>query len=125
MSSTNNTWCIAFTFCDEEKNGFITLGAVSWENPLDWEKTWADIPESLLGWDDAAKVCVDKIDEEGNCTDEKPVSATFVELILGKSMKKLIEKGREQTCFTIKEWMEKHPEQAKEFASRRKLILGN
>lgn len=102
--TTKKNWCIAFVFCDQENNGFVTLGGAGWESEKEWDLQWQDIYSSPLGADDPAMLVADKLDQDGEQVDEKFVRAETVERLLGRPLAELIAEGRETTVFTYGEF---------------------
>lgn len=119
MKSIEKTpvWCIAFTFADEENNGFVTLGGAGWESQAGWEAQWAALPVASLGNDDPANLIADKLDQAGDLIIDKRVAAETVERLLGRPLGELIAEGRARTPLTISQALERHPELAAKFPS--------
>jgi len=119
MDAEKTVWCIAITFADTEKNGFVSLGGAGLETQAEWEQEWNRIPASPLGWDDPAMLILDKLDENGDRIDERPITAETAAALLGKPLDVLISEGREKTCFTLGEFLDRHPEMASRFNDAR------
>lgn len=97
-------WCLQITFCDEDNNGFVTLGGAGFETKAEWEAAWNDIPEAPGGWNNPDNLCVDKLDLDGDHVLERPITAAIAEHLLGKPITTLIDDGRANTCFTWGEY---------------------
>ncbi|MBY8968781.1 hypothetical protein J1G33_00070 [Pseudomonas sp. P867] len=110
---------MAITFADEENNGFVTLGGAGWETQTEWEQQWQDIFLSRLGDADPSTLFADKLDQDGDQIDEKRVTAETVERLLGRPLDELIAEGRAKTPFTMAQLLERDPELAAQFRSRR------
>jgi hypothetical protein len=89
-------WTIQVTFCDEESNAFVTLGSIYWATETEWEAAWNSIPGAPLGWEGEDRLCVDKLDNNGDHLAEWPVTSDVVEILLGKTIDQLIKEGREK-----------------------------
>lgn len=94
-------WSLQVTFCDQEKNGFVTLGGAAWENEAEWQAAWNGIQEAAGGWDNPDCLCVDKLDPDGDIIMERPITAKTAEILLRKPIDALIAEGRANTCFTM------------------------
>lgn len=101
---TSDPYFLRITFCDTERNGFVDLGGAEFEVESNWHAAWAAVPTADRGWDDPAKLCLDKIDKAGDRVDEKPISAAVMEQLLGLPLAALVEAGRAKTCFTWGQW---------------------
>ncbi len=101
MKAKNQTWCIAITFCDEQNNGFVTLGGAGWHDQDEWDRQWDAIPESPLGADDPAMLIADKIDDSDDRVGERFITAETAERLLDKPLADLIAEGRANTTFTV------------------------
>lgn len=99
-SSDEQFWCLQVTFCDEENNGFVTLGGAGWKTKAEWEAAWSQIPEAPAGWDNPDNLCVDKLDLNGDHVSERPVTANVIESLLGRPIKTLIDEARAKTLYT-------------------------
>ncbi|HFZ2532989.1 TPA: hypothetical protein ACIJ22_003443 [Pseudomonas aeruginosa] len=108
-------WCIAITFADEENNGFVTLGGAGFESQAEWEAQWAQVPVSPLGNQEPTKLILDKLDRDGDRIDEKLITAETAECLLGRPLAELIDEGRANTPFTVRQAMERNPELAAAF----------
>lgn len=119
MKSEKPLWAIAITFCDEQNNGFVTLGGAGWHDQAEWERQWAAIPESPVGADDPALLVADKLDDSDDRVDERFITAETAERLLGRPLVDLIAEGRANTAFTLGQLLERQPELAEQFASVR------
>ncbi|MCD8455811.1 hypothetical protein FUT69_04770 [Xylella taiwanensis] len=72
----------------------MTLGGAGWETKAEWEDQWNRIPESPFGWVDSSMLGLEKIDENGYQTDDRPITAETAEILLGKPIDVLIEAAR-------------------------------
>lgn len=115
-------WCIAITFADEENNGFVTLGGAGWETQAEWEQHWQDIFVAPMGDADPANLIVDKLDQDGDMIDEKRITAGTAERLLGRPLAELIAEGRAKTPFTMGQLLERDPELAAKFRSRKPAV---
>ncbi|HBO2935357.1 TPA: hypothetical protein L4R50_000353 [Pseudomonas aeruginosa] len=84
------TWCIAITFADKERNSFITLGGAGWQSKAEWDAQWAALPASTLGYDDPASLIADKLDQDDDLIDDKPITAATAEMLLRRPITELI-----------------------------------
>lgn len=119
MKAEKLMWGIAITFCDEEKNGFVTLGGAGFDDHDEWNRQWAAIPVSPLGADDPALLVADKLDDSDDRVDERFITAETAERLLGRPLADLIADGRANTAFTLGQLLERQPELAAQFASVR------
>ena len=94
------TYQLRITFCDVEKNGFVTIGGAECETKEAWERDFEARPIADLGWDDPTKMCLDKIDLDGERVAEKPVTGATVEKLFNLPLHELIAEGRARTIFT-------------------------
>ncbi|MCD8459798.1 hypothetical protein LPH44_12050 (plasmid) [Xylella taiwanensis] len=90
----NDQWNIFVIFTDTENNIFLTLGGAGWETKAEWEDEWNRIPESPFGSGDSSMLMLEKIDENGYQTDDRPITAETAEILLGKPIDVLIEAAR-------------------------------
>lgn len=119
MKSEELMWGIAITFCDAEKNGFVTLGSAGWYDREEWSRQWAAVPGAPLGADDPAMLMADKIDDSGDLVDDRFITAETAERLLGKPLAELVAEGRANTAFTFGQVLDQQPELATRFASAR------
>jgi hypothetical protein len=106
MSETINGLIIKLVFCDEENNGFVTLGGAGFDTKQEWEHAWSSIPRAIDGWDNKDALCADKLDHNLDQVDERPITAAVAERLLGKPIAALIEEGRASTIFTCRQFLE-------------------
>lgn len=90
---------IKLVFCDQENNGFVTLGGAVFDTKLAWERAWASIPRAMDGWDNQDALCAGKLDHNHDQVDERPITAAVAEQLLGKPMATLIAQGRAVVSF--------------------------
>lgn len=119
MTTENPTWAIAITFCDEENNGFVTLGGAAWETQEEWQRQWSAIPVSPHGSDDPARLIADKLDVEGERVDERFITTATAVQLLDRPLDELIAEARANTAFTLGQLLERDPELAAKFSTAR------
>jgi hypothetical protein len=101
MAETEPLRGIKIVFCDEENNGFVILGGVAFETKSAWNSAWESIPQASDGWDNKDALCADKLDDNLDHVDERPITSATAERLLGKPIATLIEEGRAATCFAL------------------------
>jgi hypothetical protein len=84
------TCCIAITFCDDANNRFVTLGGAGFLTEEAWELAWNSIPTADT---DPIHCIADKLNENGDIVEDRPVSRETVETLLGKPIQQLIEEA--------------------------------
>ncbi len=99
-SSTDPCFALRVTFCDSVNNGFVSLGGAGFDSESEWQAHWNSVPGADRGYDDPDKLTLDKLDQQGDIVDERPISRAVAESLLGDSLDVLIEQGRARTCFT-------------------------
>ncbi|WP_304526804.1 hypothetical protein [Halomonas sp. I5-271120] len=119
MNTEQPTWSIAITFCDEENNGFVTLGGAAWNDQDEWNRQWSAIPASPCGSDDPSMLVADKIDESDDRVDERFITADTAEQLLGRPLDELIAEGRAKTPLTLGQLLQQEPELAADFGVAR------
>jgi hypothetical protein len=108
MAETEALRGIKIVFCDEENNGFVILGGVAFETKSAWNSAWESIPQAGDGWDDKDALCADKLNDNQDHVDERPITASTAERLLGKPIATLIAEGRATTIFTPGQLPTKH-----------------
>ena len=96
----DNFFKLRITFCDTESNGFVTLGGAGFDTESEWQQQWDSIPGADLGYADPAKLTLDKLDSAGDMVDERPITGSIAEALLGEPLETLISRGRAATMFT-------------------------
>lgn len=119
MSEEQSSWAIAITFCDEENQGFVTLGGAAWHDKDEWDRQWSSIPEASPGRGEDSMIVADKVDDSHDLVDDKPITRATVEMLLGRPVDELIAEGRERTAFTMGQLMKQDPDLASSFRAVR------
>lgn len=84
------TGYIRLVFFDQKINQIVILGGGGFTERASEEKAWASVPV----FKGESNFMADRLDENMNILDEKPVSAEVCEQILGKPIAELIASGR-------------------------------
>jgi hypothetical protein len=95
---------IRITYADRKHNGFVTLGGAAWETAEEAVAEW----EKLRPYQ-ARRTTVflaDRMTAEG-MTENYYLTGKTVEILLGEPIRKLIAKGRQNTCFTVRQLRER------------------
>ncbi|HBP1602372.1 TPA: hypothetical protein L5U90_003476 [Pseudomonas aeruginosa] len=90
MKEQQPMWCIAITFADKERNSFLTLGGAGWHSKAEWQAQWEALPASALGYDDPDSLIADKLDQDDDLIDDKPITAATAEMLLRRPIVELI-----------------------------------
>jgi hypothetical protein len=91
---------IRITYADRKHNGFVTLGGAAWETTVEAEAEW----KKLRAYQAPRKTVflADRMTAEG-MTENYYLTGKTVEILLGKPLRTLIAKGRQNTCFTVRQ----------------------
>ncbi len=92
MDAKKTEWCIAITFLDSANNGIVALGGAGWPTRFEQDREWEKIPAASAGED--AALFADKLDHSGDRLEDRPITPSTVEALLGKPLETLIAEGR-------------------------------
>jgi hypothetical protein len=102
------SYALTITFVDRKNEGFVQLGAAAWKTRKEQLAQWNAVPAAT------SKTCflLDKWDRHDCIEDDKYITAETVEMLLDEPIATLIERGRNNTCFTLAELKARHGSKA-------------
>lgn len=109
MEAEKAAWCIAITFADPVSKVFVTLGGAGWASRAERDQEWAKIPASPFNPKHPDNLFADKLDRNGDRLEERPITVSTVEALLGKPLDVLIAEGRASVCSVLPRFCN-HPE---------------
>ncbi|NQE51864.1 hypothetical protein [Herbaspirillum rubrisubalbicans] len=110
----NVVYEIRLTFIDDAKNGFTQIGGAAWLSKEEQTAHWENIPALADGNDsDFVAELIDA--DQFSILEEKRVTAETCEALMGKSIQMLIDKGRNETCYTLGDVKKKNAQLAAKY----------